>query len=376
MAQITNLIVTTNAAGGTKSYIRIGDTSPSSSLSLTGSSIQFLQDLSNTNSTFDSAITSGYSAFRIRHDTINGLLVFQGTSGSHGPYQLLTLNDDTNTVTFGGAVSFDDIYLDQITASSVCIGTHSILKNTVLIDGSLSIGSTFTADGVNALSYGNSNDAVGNYSLAGGDSNVAIGIASHAQGYLNIAESDYSMAFGMGCKADVMGQIVIGSYNSYGVNSIFTIGSGTGDAARKNSFVVDLNGLNIFQQSVKVNKDKIIYFSGSSGTASIWYDDTTNKIKMDGGGGNSWRTQIKLTESVIANIPIDIYTSSETQLIQNSNYLSVFLNGEMLYSSQSSVQWDYKILLGTPAKISFSYNLPYSSQDEWWLGFVYNGGAS
>ena len=106
---------------------------PASDVSLTGSSIEFLQDLHDTNSTFDSAISTGYSAFRIRHDTINGLLIFEGTSGSQGPYQLLTLNDDTNTVTFGGTVNFEDINFDEITGSHLYIGTSSQLFGTTSV---------------------------------------------------------------------------------------------------------------------------------------------------------------------------------------------------------------------------------------------------
>jgi len=66
--------------------------------------------LSTSDKSFDTA--NGTSAFRIRHDTVGGYLVFEGRSGSNGPYQLMTLNDDTNTVTFGGVVSFEDIIFD------------------------------------------------------------------------------------------------------------------------------------------------------------------------------------------------------------------------------------------------------------------------
>lgn len=255
MAQTRDLIVR-GSTGDTKSFIRIGDMSPQTP-SVTGSTIQFLQNLSSSTCTFDTAGTT--SAFRIRHDTVGGYLVFQGRSGSSQKVNtLMTLNDDTQTVTFGGTVAFDDIRFDEITGSYLFIGTSSRFNGNVTITGS-----------------------------------------------------------------------------------------------------------------------QRIIFTSSLGTASIWYNPVKNKLEMNGGGGNSWKTQWKTTASITKDILYPVYTTSANQLMQNYNYLSVYLNGSLLYASGSTItDWDYKTGSSlTDPKISFNYNLPYSTQDQWWLGYVYSGGS-
>lgn len=254
MAETRDLIVRSNNTGNTKSFIRIGDETPLS-VSETGSSLQFLQNLSSSLCTFDTAGTT--SAFRIRHDTVNGYLIFEGRSGSNGPYQLMRLNDDTNTVTFGGTVAFEDISFDQITGSHLYVGTSSRLLGTTSIS--------------------------------------------------------------------------------------------------------------------------FLSMTSSLGTASIWYDGTQMHIDGFSAKGISWKTQYKITASYYSNSYYNVYTSSADQVIQDYNYLSVFLNGSLLYASGSiaAADWDYQTgsSLVTPS-IKFKYNLPYTQQDEWWLGYVYSGGES
>ena len=131
MAQTKDLIVR-GSTGDTKSYIRIGDKTPNT-VDVTGSTLEFLQDLSDITKTFDNQ--GNYSAFRIRHDTVNGALVFQGRSGSSTVHRLMTLNDDTSTVTFGGTVNFQDISFDQITGSHLYIGTSSQFAGTTSVIG-------------------------------------------------------------------------------------------------------------------------------------------------------------------------------------------------------------------------------------------------
>lgn len=252
MAETRDLIVR-GSTGDTKSYIRIGDETPMS-VNETSSTIQFLQNLQDSTKNFDTAGTT--SAFRIRHDTVNGALIFQGRSGSYGPFRLMTLNDDTNTVTFGGTVAFEDISFDQITGSHIYVGTSSRLLGTTSIS--------------------------------------------------------------------------------------------------------------------------FLSMTSSLGTASIWYDGTQMHIDGFTSGGNSWKTQYKITASYNSNSYYNVYTSSVTQVIQDYNYLSVFLNGSLLYASGSiAADWDYQTgsSLTTPS-IKFKYNLPYTQQDEWWLGYVYSGGES
>lgn len=252
MAQTRDLIVR-GSTGDTKSYIRIGDETPMS-VNETSSTIQFLQNLQDSTKNFDTAGTT--SAFRIRHDTVNGALIFQGRSGSYGPFRLMTLNDDSNTVTFGGVVNFQDITFDQITGSNLYIRTGSRFDGNITVTGS-----------------------------------------------------------------------------------------------------------------------KVISFSGSMGTASIRYNSLTNKIQIAGVGGNSWKTQYMITGSYLSSSIYSIYTTSTSQIIQHYPYLSVYCNGSLLIQSASNkTHWDYKDG-GDSSSIQFRYNLPYSSQDQFYLSYVYNGGS-
>ena len=252
MAQIRDLIIRSgvNPDTGNKTFIRIGDEKPAS-LDNTASSIQFLGDLRDNNKSFDNIGTA--SAFRIRHDTVDGALIFQGRSGSYGPYELIRLNDDTNTVTFGGVVNFEDINFDQITGSYLYIGSGSKLLGTTSIV------------------------------------------------YLSL--------------------------------------------------------------------------SSSLGVQSVWYDGTYVRIPKLEPIVDNWKVQYKLTGSYNANTYYTIYTDSSQKQIKDYNYLNVYLNGQLLQQSGSNIlNWDYATgsnLL--PPQIKFHYSLPYNSQDQWWITYVYNG---
>lgn len=146
MAQTKDLIVTSTSSNGTKTFIRIGDETPTTA-GTTGSSIQFLQDLSSKDKCFDTAGTS--SAFRIRHDTVNGALIFQGRTGSSGIRSLIQFQDQgtvkfTAPVTFE-AIGFDDVFAGQITSSHLYIGTKSTLRGTTSVQKLQFTSSTGTA---------------------------------------------------------------------------------------------------------------------------------------------------------------------------------------------------------------------------------------
>lgn len=133
MAQTKDLIVTSTSSDGTKTFIRIGDETPNTA-GATGSSIQFLQDLSDKNKCFDKA--GNYSAFRIRHDTIDGALIIQGKTNS--VVRSLIQFQDQGTVKFTAPVTFDsigfdDVFAGQITSSYLYIGTKSTLRGTTSV---------------------------------------------------------------------------------------------------------------------------------------------------------------------------------------------------------------------------------------------------
>lgn len=281
MAQTKDLIVRSNSVGHTKSFIRIGDQSPQST-SQTGSSIQFLQDLSSNAKTFDNAGNS--SAFRIRHDTVNGALIFQGRSGSSTVNRLMTLNDQTNTVNFGGTVNFQDISFDQITGSHLYIGTSSQFAGTTSVIG-------------------------------GGQS---------TQMYMDA----------------------------------------------NGNFILQNDGDSMILDDVKLS------FSGSGygSTASIWFDGEVLQIQGFK-SGNSWRSQTMLTSVISAGASVTVFTTSVEQQIQHFDYLSVFLNGDMLLQSKSGItHWDYQ-QGDSLTEIKFRYNIPVVSTQGFYLTYTYNGGA-
>lgn len=138
MAITKNLIVTSGSVGSgdNKAFIRIGDLGPSSP-NLTSSAIQFLQLIGqNGQYNFDNAGTT--SAFRIRHDTLNGALIFQGRTGSSGIIHSLLQFQDQGTVKFTAPVTFEsigfeDILAGQITSSYLHIYSQSQLEGTTSI---------------------------------------------------------------------------------------------------------------------------------------------------------------------------------------------------------------------------------------------------
>lgn len=248
MAQTKDLIVTSTNIGGTKSYIRIGDLTGPADVSTTGSTIQFLGDLSSIDKTFDNQ--GNASAFRIRHDTVNGALIFQGKTNSV-QHSLLQFQDQgtvkfTAPVTFD-AIDFNDIFAEQITSSYLYIGSGSRFDGNITITGS----------------------------------------------------------------------------------------------------------------------SKII-FTGSYGTASLYYD--RGKLRGDG-LASGWKTVYKVTTPIAYDTDVTVYTTSVNQTIQNINNLSVYLNGDLLLQSGSScTEWDYKA--GSAVnKIKFNYPIP---ADDIYLTYVYN----
>lgn len=364
MAETRDLIVRSNNAAHTKSFIRIGDESPLS-VSETGSSLQFLQNLSSSLCTFDTAGTT--SAFRIRHDTVNGYLIFEGRSGSNGPYQLMRLNDDTNTVTFGGTVAFEDISFDQITGSHLYVGTSSRLLGTT----SISFLSMTSSSGTASICYDASTEGI-----QFPDGLVIIGSGS-APGVLKFQ----NQALRIYTHSDVMGNLYVqGLFTAE--EGIFAYGNiqaqDTLTGLRLNIFNTASFGGAITSSGAKIlGTTSIVYLSLSSslGVQSVWYDGTYVRIPKLQPIVDTWKVQYKLTGSYNANTYYTIYTDSSQKQIKDYNYLNVYLNGQLLQQSGSNIlNWDYATgsnLL--PPQIKFHYSLPYNSQDQWWITYVYNG---
>jgi len=98
------------------------------------------------------------------------------------------------------------------------------------------------ATGEYAHAEGQETYATGSKSHAEGVVNHAVGIASHAEGGNNWANGNYSHVGGYGNSANENFQTVIGQYNSPSTSSLFIVGNGTSDTARKNALRLASDG--------------------------------------------------------------------------------------------------------------------------------------
>jgi hypothetical protein len=94
------------------------------------------------------------------------------------------------------------------------------------------------AGGIASHAEGLSSSAIGDYSHAEGVSNIASGMASHAAGHASSAIGDYSSAIGEGIITPGGAQFSCGRYNSNASGILFSVGCGTDNEHRKDSFYV------------------------------------------------------------------------------------------------------------------------------------------
>lgn len=251
----------------------------------------------------------------------------------------MILQDQQNTVEFPGVVQFDTIQFQQITGSYLYIGTSSQLMGTTsvqLLQGSSQGQGLIIQDGIIRLCTGSTSASIYIDQLGG----------------LNF-DTNTQQAFQL-------------------IDGILILGDST-------TASLVYSGGNFIQtdRGIMFGQDQTLSFTTSLGTASIWYDGTQMHIDGFTSGGNSWKTEYKLTGSLVADTPYTIFTESDSQTIQHYPYLAVFLNGDMLIQSSSTTQyqhWDYKDG-GNSSSIQFRYNIPYSAQDQFYLAYVYNGGS-
>lgn len=109
-------------------------------------------------------------------------------------------------------------------------------------------GLSTTASGYGSHAEGNGTQAKSSYSHAEGWSTIASGIASHSSG--------------IGTEAKGEAQTVVGQYNIVNTSSLFIVGAGSTDSARKNAFTVNSSGTGEFFGDV-------IAYGNSSSTPSI-----------------------------------------------------------------------------------------------------------
>lgn len=134
---------------------------------------------------------------------------------------------------------------------SICIGTsnnevtaYESKTNEEILAGvkdgsivaSITLGNQSQAFGGNVFAYGNQ-------SFASGWRTKAIGNHSHAEGNYSIAEGDNSFATGDHTKTTKANEVAFGKYNNSTTNTLFSVGTGTSESARKNAFEITTDGL-------------------------------------------------------------------------------------------------------------------------------------
>ncbi|MBL7738111.1 MAG: tail fiber domain-containing protein [Chitinophagaceae bacterium] len=192
-------------------------------------------------------------------------------------------------------------YSTAIGLSAVSIGNGS----NAIGDGSTSFGNQTTASGLVATSMGSMTIASGDFATSFGDRSIASGNYSISAGYQTKSSGiattslgDRTMASGFGAtslgnrtraKSDY--SLTIGLFNDTTIaNSLFEIGNGTADNARKNAMNVLINGnigIGVNTPVARLHVDSNVLFTGryplpaspgnipvsGAGTRMMWYPD-------------------------------------------------------------------------------------------------------
>ena len=116
--------------------------------------------------------------------------------------------------------------------------------NTVTGKTGFVAGASNTVSGESSSAFGLMNDVSGKYSNAFGQQNVVTGNYSNAQGYNQKNKGHFASTFGHSTEVyeGSYNQAAFGTYNKASSDSLFMIGVGTSDTARKNAFEVKSNG--------------------------------------------------------------------------------------------------------------------------------------
>lgn len=146
--------------------------------------------------------------------------------------------------------------------ASIAIG----FTNTASGDGATAIGASVVASGYISTAFGGGSYASGDFSVAMGELSSAYGHHSIAMGKNTLARGDYSMAIGNSTLARSPASLVIGNFNdTASASSLFEIGNGTANNARKNALTVLSNGnVGIGKTNPSLKFEMTLANSGSS----------------------------------------------------------------------------------------------------------------
>ncbi len=210
-----------------------------------------------------------------------GAVAIGTTTSAIGAYSFSIGNSTTASGSFSTSMGTNTSAEGEVSTSmgistiasgykSTAMGFYTIASG----ENSTSMGNSTIASGINSISMGGGTLASGLESISMGTGTKARGISSVAMGRNTIARSDHSLS--------------IGQYNdSSNTASVFEIGNGTANNARKNALTVLMNGnIGIGNNS----PDALLSFAAATGEkiALFPYNATQRHgISVFGGAGYS-----------------------------------------------------------------------------------------
>lgn len=310
---------------------------------------------------------------------------------------------------YAGKASFRVGFIDALQWDKDSIGTFSFasgyntkaknLYSTALGRSTIANGTSSLAAGYFTEAIGSNSIALGSYSVATGDvstvlgsNNLASGFASTAMGFSTYAKADFSTALGAYTKARSNQSLVIGLYNdTTKLNSLFEIGNGTQDNARKNAMTVLLNGNTGIGTSsptarLYVADSSVVFASASlsdsttsfgppvtgTGTRMMWYP-AKGAFRAGTIIGNGWDKANIGVNSFAAgyeNVASGHYSSG----LGYSNY--IYGNYSFAVGSSNFIFSDYSVALGKSNQLTGYSTVSLGSDNRSIADYAFSVGAS
>lgn len=147
-----------------------------------------------------------------------------------------------------------------------------------------------TASGSDSHAEGRNTTASGSDSHAEGDGTTASGESSHAEGSYTTASGVFSHAGGKGTKALHYYEVAYGRYNVSNDDTLFSIGDGASDTARRNAFEITKTGGKLHDKDIATTDLIPTTLPANGGTADTARQVTSpsSKVRLyeDNEGGN------------------------------------------------------------------------------------------
>lgn len=233
--------------------------------------------------------------------------------------------------------------------------------NTVTGKTGFVAGASNTVSGESSSAFGLMNDVSGKYSNAFGQQNVVTGNYSNAQGYNQKNKGHFASTFGHSTEVyeGSYNQSAFGTYNKASSDSLFMIGNGTSDTARKNAFEVKSNGT-VMIGAAALTEEKVNSIGTGGGTSgnlikagpvqgSVIINDLTNN-RSDGFCSTAEGCWTQAIGSYSHAEGLDTIAASAHQHVQGKNnikdatgkYAHIVGNGvhDMARSNAHTLDWD------------------------------------